>query len=448
MNRKLFLFMILCLSSLNQIDAQSNALWLRYPAISPDGQIIVFSYKGDLFTVPSAGGVATPLTMHEAHDFMPVWSHDGKSIAFASDRFGNFDIFVMPATGGAANRLTFNSANDYPWEFSLDDKQVIFGSGRNDLNTSVRFPAARLFSKLYAVPVAGGRSKMLLSAGTENVHYNSKATQLVFQDRKGTEDAWRKHHTSSVTRDIWTYDIKTKEYKKISDFIGEDREPIYASDDQSIFYLSEKKGNQNIFKLSLTQKDEKQLTNFKDNPVRHLRRSRDNTLCFSQNGEIYTLKENGQPKKISIQVNADARNNDEKIVAINSGATEISASPNGKEVAFVFRGEIFVTSVEGGITKRITNTAQQERMLAFGKDGRSLYYSAERNGSWDIMKTSISRKDEPYFYAATLLNEEPVIATEKEEFQPMLSPDGKEIAYLEERNTLKVFNLEKKVLEP
>lgn len=445
MNRKLFLFMILCLSSLNQIDAQSNALWLRYPAISPDGQIIVFSYKGDLFTVPSVGGVATPLTMHEAHDFMPVWSHDGKSIAFASDRFGNFDIFVMPATGGTANRLTFNSANDYPWEFSLDDKQVIFGSGRNDLNTSVRFPAARLFSKLYAVPVAGGRSKMLLSAGTENVHYNSKATQLVFQDRKGTEDAWRKHHTSSVTRDIWTYDIKTKEYKKISDFIGEDREPIYASDDQSIFYLSEKKGNQNIFKLSLTQKDEKQLTNFKDNPVRHLSRSRDNTLCFSQNGEIYTLKENGQPKKISIQVNADARNNDEKIVAINSGATEISASPNGKEVAFVFRGEIFVTSVEGGITKRITNTAQQERMLAFGKDGRSLYYSAERNGSWDIMKTSISRKDEPYFYAATLLNEEPVIATEKEEFQPMLSPDGKEIAYLEERNTLKVFNLEKKV---
>ena len=172
--------------------AQTNPLWMRYPAISPDGQTIVFSYKGDLYKVAADGGTAVALTMHEAHDYMPVWSHDGKSIAFSSDRYGNFDVFVMPASGGEPTRLTYHSANDYPWDFSTDDKQVIFGSGRNDINTSVRFPAARLFSKLYTVPVSGGRSIMLLSAGTENVHYNSKGTQLVFQDRKGTEDPWRK----------------------------------------------------------------------------------------------------------------------------------------------------------------------------------------------------------------------------------------------------------------
>ena len=424
--------------------AQTNPLWMRYPAISPDGQTIVFSYKGDLYKVAADGGTAVALTMHEAHDYMPVWSHDGKSIAFSSDRYGNFDVFVMPASGGEPTRLTYHSANDYPWDFSTDDKQVIFGSGRNDINTSVRFPAARLFSKLYTVPVSGGRSIMLLSAGTENVHYNSKGTQLVFQDRKGTEDPWRKHHTSSVTRDIWTYNIKSKEYKKISGFEGEDREPVYSSDDQSVYYLSEKNGAQNIYQASLQSTNEKQLTTFKDHPVRHLSRANDNTLCFTWNGEVYMMKVNGQPKKVSITINADARNNAEKIVPINSGATEMSLSPNGKEIAFVFRGEIFVTSVEGGITKRITNTAQQERMIAFGKDGRSLYYSAERNGSWDIMKTSISRKEEPYFYASTVLTEEPVIATEKEEFQPVLSPDGKEIAYLEERNVLKVYNIDKK----
>ncbi len=424
---------------------QTDPLWMRYPAISPDGQTIVFSYKGDLYKVPAAGGTAIALTMHEAHDYMPVWSHDGKSIAFASDRYGNFDVFVMPATGGEPRRLTYHSANDYPWDFSNDDKQVLFGSGRNDVSASVRFPSARLFSKLYSVPVSGGKSSMLLSAGTENLHYNSKGTQVVFQDRKGTEDPWRKHHTSSVTRDIWTYDMKTKEYKKISGFEGEDREPVYASDDQSVFYLSEKNGSQNIFRTPLNATfGEKQLTSFKDHPVRHLSRTSDNTLCFTYNGEIYTMKENGQPQKVSIAINADARSNAEKIVPINSGATEMSISPNGKEIAFVFRGEVFVTSVEGGITKRITNTPQQERMIAFGRDGRSLYYSAERNGSWDIMKTSISRKDEPYFYASTVLTEEPVIATTKEEFQPVLSPDGKEIAYLEERNILKVYNIEKK----
>ncbi|MEI5604211.1 hypothetical protein, partial [Streptomyces brasiliscabiei] len=82
--------------------AQGTALWLRYPAISPDGTTIVFSYKGDLYTVAADGGNAKPITFHEAHDYMPVWSHDGKTIAFASDRYGNFDVFTIPATGGEA----------------------------------------------------------------------------------------------------------------------------------------------------------------------------------------------------------------------------------------------------------------------------------------------------------------------------------------------------------
>lgn len=438
--------LILFFSTLTaSLFAQNNPLWLRYPAISPDGKTIVFGYKGDLYKVPASGGNAVALTLHEAQDQMPVWSHDGKYIAFASDRYGNFDVYIMPSEGGEATRLTYNSANDFPWDFSVDNKQVIFGSGRNDLNSSVRFPNKGLFQKLYQVPVNGGRSVLLLTAGTENVHYNSTGDVIVFQDRKGYEDPWRKHHTSSVTRDIWTYDFKTKTYQKISPFEGEDREPVFATDNKSVYYLSEKNGTQNIYKTALSNTgDAKQLTNFKDNPVRHLSRANDNTLCFSWNGEIYTMKEGGKPEKVSISINADAKSNSERIVPISGGATEMSASPNGKEIAFVFRGEVFVTSVEGGITKRITNTPQQERMIAFAPDGKTLYYSAERNGSWDIMRATIARKEEPYFYASTVIKEEPVIATEKEEFQPVVSPDGKEIAYLEDRNTVRIFNIEKK----
>lgn len=427
------------------VFAQNNPLWLRYPAISPDGKWIVFGYKGDLYKVSSSGGNAVALTLNEAQDQMPVWSHDGKYIAFASDRYGNFDVYVMPSEGGEATRLTFNSANDFPSDFSVDNKHIIFGSGRNDLNTSVRFPIKGLFPKLYQVPVTGGRSILLLTAGTQNTHYNSKGDAIVFEDIKGYEDAWRKHHTSSVTRDIWLYSFKTKEYRKISGFEGEDREPVFSTDNQFIYYLSEKNGTQNIYKIPVLNKmAEQQLTNFKNNPIRHLSRANDNTLCFSWDGEIYTLKENGKPEKVNISINADSKFNTEKIVPINGGATEMSVSPNGKEVAFVFRGEVFVTSVDGGITKRITNTPQQERMVAFAPDGRTLYYAAERNNSWDIMKATITRKEEPYFYASTIIKEEPVIATEKEEFQPKISPDGKEIAYLEERNIVKIFNIEKK----
>jgi C-terminal processing protease CtpA/Prc/Tol biopolymer transport system component len=144
---------------------------------------------------------------------------------------------------------------------------------------------------------------------------------------------------------------------------------------------------------------------------------------------------------VNVSINSDTRGNDEKILPINTGVTQTALSPNGKEIAFVVRGEVFVTSVEGGYTKRITNTPQQERNVQFSPDGRSLYYSTERGNSWDIYKASIERKEEPYFYASTVVKEEPLIATDADEFQPVVSPDGKEIAYLEERNELKVFNL-------
>ncbi|WP_448520710.1 S41 family peptidase [Rhodoflexus sp.] len=420
---------------------QEEALWMRYPAISPDGQTIVFSYKGDLFKVPAAGGVAVPLTIHDAHNTMPVWSRDGKQIAFASDRHGNFDIFVMPAEGGQAKRLTFHSANDYPYDFTTDNQSVVFGTQRNDPSNSVRFPNRTLFLKLYSVPVKGGRSVMMNAAGTEQVHFNSKGNQIVFQDRKGYEDAWRKRHTSSVTRDIWLYDMTAKQYRKISGFEGEDREPKFSADDQSIYYLSEKNGVQNIFKVGVNGAGEQQLTQFKDHPVRHLTRTANDLLCFTWNGEIYTLKAGEQPKKVTVLMGGDFRSNTEKTVAINSGVSEMTPSPNGKEIAFIFRGEVFVTATESGTTKRITNTPYQERSLSWSPDGRSLYYAAERGESWDIMRSTIARKEESYFYASTLVNEEAVIATDKEEFQPELSPDGKEIAYLEERNILKVYNL-------
>ena len=96
------LFLLLTLPVFAFAQENDNPLWMRYPALSPDGQTIVFSYQGDLYSAPSAGGEAVPLTLHEAHDYQPVWSPDGQHITFASDRFGNFDIYLMSAQGGKA----------------------------------------------------------------------------------------------------------------------------------------------------------------------------------------------------------------------------------------------------------------------------------------------------------------------------------------------------------
>ena len=144
MNRIWVLVGVLCFAvpAATPAAAQQEALWLRYPAISPDGATLVFAYRGDLYRVPSTGGVATQLTTHTAHDFMPVWSRDGRWIAFASDRYGNFDVYVMPAQGGEARRLTVHSADEYPYAFTADGTGVVFGAARLDAAESRLFPTA------------------------------------------------------------------------------------------------------------------------------------------------------------------------------------------------------------------------------------------------------------------------------------------------------------------
>ncbi len=424
-------------------NGQSDALWLRNPAISPDGNAIVFGYKGDLYKVGASGGNAYPITLHEAHDMNPVWSPDGKFIAFASNRFGNFDVFIMPTAGGEPVRLTYFSGNDVPSAFTPEGKEVIFNSARMMPASSVRFYSG-LFHTAYKVSVNGGRALPLTAAGAKFTSMNSKGDKLVFEDTKGYEDNWRKHHTSSVTKDIWLYDIKSGKYEKISNFAGEDREPVFSRDDESVYYLSEKNGSLNIIKHILNGGADTTLSTFDKHPVRSLSISNNNTLAYTYDGSIYVQREGSSPQKLSVQILNDGRGNYVQNRPIGSGMSEFLISPNGKEIAFVNRGEVFVTAVDAGTTKRITNTPQQERMLSWGKDGKSLYYSAERNGNWDIYEATIVRKEEPYFYASTLLKETQVIATEADEFQPLVSPDGKEIAYLEDRNVLKILNVESK----
>lgn len=436
---------LICLS-ISTTNAQTNALWLRYPAISPDGNTIAFGYQGNLYKVDVKGGVAIPLTVGDSHSMMPVWSRDGKSIAFANNRNGNFDVFVIPSTGGTAARVTYNSANDYPYDFTLDNKEVIFGSARQAPAESVRFPSIRLFQNLYRVGISGGRSTLISAAGIENAHFNNDGSSIVFQDRKGYEDSWRKHHTSAVTRDIWLYNLKTKNYEALTNEEIEHREPVFSSDGQYIYYLNEKDGNLNIYKKGIRLKiADQQLTNFTKNPVRHLSIAKDNTLAFTQNGEIYTLKEGQQAIKLDVTIGVDAGQPALTNLPLNGQISQFELSPDGKELAYVSRGELFVTSVNGDFTKRITNTPGQERMVKWSPDGKSLIYAAERGlDGWGVYKTTIVGKEETYFFNATVLREEALIIGKTDNFLPKFSPDGKSLAYIEERNLLKVLTLSSK----
>lgn len=417
-----------------------EALWLRQPAISPDGQRIVFTYLGDLWIVPSEGGTASLLTTHEAIDADPVWSRDGRSIAFSSDRHGNKDVYIMPSTGGPALRLTYHSADDQPSDFTPDGTRVIFSSARIDDVRNQQFPSPGL-SELYSVPVSGGHASRIMGTPALNAHYNSDGSLLVFHDWKGYEDDFRKHHTSSVTRDVWTYDPKVHAYRQLTSFTGEDREPVFSQDGSSIYYLSEESGSFNVHRMPMTGGKSEQITFLKDHPVRHLSISSSGTLCFGHHGTLYTLDPGSEPRRITVSTAMDLRHTTTRTIPVKGDISEFALSPNGKEVVFIHRGEVFVSSVAEGTTRRITDTPEQERSVSFSPDGRKLLYASERNGSWDLYTSSIVRKEEPYFFNATVLKEEVILATPAEEFQPAWSPDGNEVAYLEERTTLRVLDL-------
>ncbi|SHM71843.1 S41 family peptidase [Polaribacter sp. KT 15] len=433
-----FLILFTCI-----LSAQTNPKWLRHSSISPDGSKIAFTYKGDLYTVASSGGTAKQLTFHSAHDFMATWNKDGSKIAFASNRYGNFDVFVMNANGGTAKRLTFHSNNETPYSFTSDNKNVVFGALRQDDVRHRQYPHGSQ-TELYSVPVKAGKVQQLLTIPAEYTQFSKDGKTMLYQDKKGGENEWRKHHTSSITRDIWIYNTKTQKHKMITTNTAEDRQPVFSSDEKSMYFLSERNGTFNVFKSNLESgASAEQITNFKTHPVRFLSIAND-MLSFGYDGEIYTLKEGEKPKKVAITITTQDKENTDKYVSVNGGINEMAVSPNGKEIAFIARGEVFVTSVDKTFTKRLTNTPENERFVNWSSDGKSVIYSSERNGKWSVFKTEKQRKEEPFFYAATLVKESALINNKKDNYLAQYSPDGKKIAFIEGRRTLKILDVKSK----
>lgn len=419
-------------------------LWLRNPQISPQGDRIAFTYKGDIYTIPTEGGMATRLTSQPTYETRPIWSPDGRTIAFASDRNGNMDIFTINADGSSTdwNRLTFNSANETPEAFTPDGAKVLFSASIQDPATSAQFPSGRL-TEVYAVPVRGGAPVQFLATPARNIAWAPDGRSLLYEDVKGFEDPLRKHHTSSVTRDIWRYTPATGSHERLVDLPGEDLSPV--QDASSIYFLSERapQTSLNVYKADLANPGAATaVTNFRNHPVRSLSRAGNGTLAFSYDGELYTLDPAaGNPRKVAVSINADYPDDPETLVSTR-GARRAVASPNGKNVAFLYRGDVFVTSVEHSTTKQISNTAAAESDLAWANDS-TLVYTSERNGRYEIFTATPRRGSaDGDIVHATIIDEKPVFGDrDHERTVPQMSPDGKYLAFIQDRTDLAVRDM-------
>lgn len=443
--KKLITCLSFALAAVSVGYAAVTPLWMRDARISPDGSEIVFCYKGDIYKVSAQGGTAVQLTTQASYEANPVWSPDGEQIAFASDRNGNFDLFIMSADGGAARRLTYHSASEIPSTFTPDGKYVLFSASIQDPATSALFPTSAM-TELYRVPVEGGNTEQVLGTPAEWVCFDKAGSNFLYQDRKGFEDEWRKHHTSSIARDIWLYDTQTGEHTNLTNRDGEDRNPVYAPDGKSVYFLSERNGGSfNVYSFPLNAPQQvKPVTTFRTHPVRFLSVSDKGTLCYAYDGELYTQLPNSRPQKVKVEL---VRDDDKDIASFrfSQGATSACVSPDGKQVAFIVRGDVFVTSTNYPTTKQITNTPAGESGLSFAPDNRTLVYASERTGNWQLYMAKITRKEDPNFPNATLIEEEVLLPSKTVERRyPQYSPDGKEIAFIEDRNRLMVLNLETK----
>ena len=418
--------------------ANEAPLWLRGSAISPDGSTVAFTYKGDIYTVPVGGGHATRLTVDSGYDGSPLWSPDGSRIAFSSDRLGSDDIYVMPAKGGTPLRITTHSGRETPLAW-LDGAQLLYSSS---LQPAVNAAQGPFQSQVYVVDVdkKNSRPRRDVSLPMTSASVDA-AGRVLYGDKKGYEDPLRKHERSSGTSDVWLKD--GDKFTKLTDFNGHDMNPLWGKGD-TYYYVTEEDGTLNVWQNNLAGNAKSQLTKFTKHPVRSLSVSDNGTLAFSWDGELYVKRPGAEPVKINVEISGDDFDNDMVRRFVNSGATNMAVSPNGEEVAFVLRGDIYVTSVKYDTTRRITDTPAQERCLEFSPDGKSLVYDSDRGGHWQLFIAKPKDDDDKLFSYASEIVEEPLYSCATSAQQPSFSPDGKKVAFLENRTELKVIDVKSK----
>src|SRR5262245_40306121 len=371
-------------------NAQDPIRCARTPDISPDGRWVAFSYMGDIWIVEAIGGIARPLTKHESYHVGPVFSPDGKQVAFTSNRHGSYDVYVMPVEGGGPTRLTSDSASDVVNGWSPDGKNLLFSSTR-----SAGFP---LSYELFTVPVEGGRAHRVSAAeGREGV-FSPKGDQIAYVRGPGTW--YRKGYRGSASDDVWVCSADGSNNRAVTTFGGQDGTPMWSRDGQYLYYVSEFFGTPaNVVRQDAAGKSKPQLVTFhKDDGVRRARISGNGEWIVYECGTdlwVVSTYEGIPPRKLAIEVHADDKANTERIETFTRGASEFALSRDEKHVAFVVHGELFLMPIAGGKATRLTENPAFDHSIAWSPDSKKIIFASDGSGHEDLYLLEPDDKEHP-----------------------------------------------------
>lgn len=378
---------------------------MSQPCISPDGTMVAFQYRSDIWVVGSEGGIARRLTNNVELDWRPFWSPDGRWVGFTSDRNGNSDVFAAPVDGGEVRQITYSGGGEAGTSWSPDGRWILF-SGRRD----------RPFTGIFAIDVADLRFRLVADdyQGLSEGRFSPDGKTIVAQ--KYGFPWTRPRYFGSAASQIVLIDFATgiqrplvnNERQNLWPFFSPDGKHVYAVtygevtpssrniNEAASKFVDNANRTPNLWKFDMNGRGQR-VTSFVGEPVRHPSMSTNGVICFEKEGEIFILK-NNESKRLDIRATIDVRFNTLQRIVYTGDATEAVISPDGKTFAFVVGSEIWTVPVEKGEGRnkddatRLTDYPGVDGEILWSSDGKHLYFISDRDGSRRLYSLQIENK--------------------------------------------------------
>ena len=412
---------------------------INNPVISPDGQHMAFNFQGDIWTAAINGQNAKRITVHEAYDTNPLWSYDGTSIAFESDRYGNSDIYVVPAQGGLPKRITFHSTSDYLTDYTKNGT-IIFSTRRD-------FAQVEREYETQSVSEDGGTPERMMSSLGLDSKVSPNGKFIVFV--KGNCRIQREAYRGPANRNIWLYDIDKDIYTQLTTYDGNDFYPHWG-DDTTIYFQSSMSGKYNVNKLKIDANGSKvgnieAVTSFKDMGIFFFSLSTNGKdMAIVQGDKLMVLNTSSNiPKEVKLNIGSDYRFDPIEHKTFTNRVEEIALSPNGRESALVIRGELFIraTDKDNKKTINVSRSAYRDRMPTWLNDS-SLVFVSDRNGQSDLYLLKSDDMTQSDLLQTLKHKVIRITNTKENESDPLMSPDGKSVVFKRGRGQLIVSKID------